>query len=283
MAGLKSIVNELLAALQSENPSRSDEELRSVGKSLRAAIRAEREESPPVIALIGLTGVGKSSTINALFNAGVEVSHFEPCTQVAAPIAGDLFQFTGRKGKLIIYDMPGLGEGKRADERHFATYRETLPTVDAAVWVIAAPERAMTPIQTGLERLAAESGSAVTDKIVFAINKIDRVHPGETAWNPTVNLPGPEQAEILLEYTKFVDRAITEVLPERSGQTVPYSATRRYNLESLMEQIVARTADNRAWLVGKSASVADFTELVDPRFLEWYRRNYPNEPRVGRG
>jgi GTP-binding protein EngB required for normal cell division len=30
---------------------------------------------PPRIALIGETGVGKSSTINGLFNAGCEVSH----------------------------------------------------------------------------------------------------------------------------------------------------------------------------------------------------------------
>ena len=38
------------------------------------------------IAVIGQTGVGKTSTVNALFNTNLPVSHFGSCTQEPEPI-----------------------------------------------------------------------------------------------------------------------------------------------------------------------------------------------------
>ncbi|MEC4869077.1 MAG: GTPase, partial [Jaaginema sp. PMC 1078.18] len=64
-------------------------------------------EPPPRFAFIGEAGVGKSSTLNALFNAGLPVSHTEACTQTAIDIEIKFNELEGTNGLLVAYDMPG--------------------------------------------------------------------------------------------------------------------------------------------------------------------------------
>jgi predicted GTPase len=63
---------------------------------------------PPRIAVIGETGVGKSTTLNVLFNAGLEVSHTTACTQLEIEKEVEV-----RGGLLRIVDLPGLGRRDR--------------------------------------------------------------------------------------------------------------------------------------------------------------------------
>ena len=62
--------------LRRANPKASDQEIREVRQELEKRIR---DAPPPSIAIVGEAGVGKSSTINALFNAGVPISHTRAC------------------------------------------------------------------------------------------------------------------------------------------------------------------------------------------------------------
>ena len=51
-------------------------------KKIASEVQARyEEESAPRVALMGLTGVGKSSTVNALFDAGREIGEVLPCTK----------------------------------------------------------------------------------------------------------------------------------------------------------------------------------------------------------
>ena len=103
--GFKDIYGQFKKSLREKGVSEQD--VVFIEKQLEEKIRNER---PPQIAIIGFTGVGKSSTLNALFNAGRPTSDVQACTQQASSVFGNIEPYTGSRGIVEIYDMPGLGE-----------------------------------------------------------------------------------------------------------------------------------------------------------------------------
>lgn len=230
----------------------------------------------PKIAIIGFTGVGKSTTLNALFNAGQPTSDICACTQKEAPIIGDVTKYTGSKGSVIVYDMPGLGEDLRADQRHFETYRQVLPIVDVAVWTFHTGDRAMTPMQEAIQGLNKYIGKDFQKKLMFAINKADAIAPGESSWNQQLNGPSQEQRQNIVKLETYIYEKIKQVLPGWNGQLVTYSAKTRFHLEQLMLAMIETMPKERRWVLDSVADVADPREIIDPRFLEYinsYQKN----------
>lgn len=83
--------------------------------------------------LVGLTGAGKSSTINALFGESVaEVDKYRPTTHAVAPYTNELSGI-----KYEIFDTPGLGESE--DENQNLAYIEMIKNgireVDCVLYV----------------------------------------------------------------------------------------------------------------------------------------------------
>lgn len=222
-------------------------------------------EPPPRFAFLGQTGVGKSSTLNALFRAGVEVSHTRACTQDAIGIEIKLNKVTGANGSLIAYDMPGLGESRIADDRYISTYTRVLQKVDVALWILDAQNRAMSEIQRNLEEQVRVINPKLMQKMVVALNKADLVYPGN--WHPQANLPSEEQENHIAGRIQDVKSKIQEVIPEWKGTVIAYSAEKRYNLPQLFSAMLDAVPVQRQWVVASRKALADFLELVDPCLL----------------
>ena len=231
-----------------------------------------KNEPDPKIALIGFAGVGKSSTLNALFNAGQEISHVKACTKEEKEIVGDYSEYTGSKGTVRVWDMPGIGEDIEADKKHLETYKKVIPNVDVVVWTIQADYRAMTPMQQTILLLKESIGEEFVDKLMFAINKADTIAPGETAWNTTFNIPSAEQQKNLIDFEEYVRSKIKQILKDWEGDIVSYSAKRRFNLDRLLCSMVKASGSMRQWLFNKIADVADPMELIDPQWLPYIQQ-----------
>lgn len=251
--------------LRKANPDASQEDLDEISRELA---RRAQEESPPRIAMVGEAGVGKSSTLNSLFNAGLEISHTRACTKTDIELTVDLT----RDGdpwprKLVVYDMPGLGESIQGDRENLEIYRKVIPKVDAFVWILDAQNRAIRSVQ---ERLSQDIAAIDTglSKLVVALNKVDLVDPGERAWNPTFNVPDAEQKANIEGREADVREKLLEVVPGWSGATVAYSATRRFRLSALFGAMFDAVPDERQWLLGDRMELADYEALVDTRALQ---------------
>lgn len=230
-------------------------------RKLREAARGELARSPR-IALIGETGVGKTTTINAMFNAGLKTDHVRACTQESCELDIEVNEISGQKGSLKIYDMPGLGEDMEADERHKNTYAKVLPNCDVAVWILDATTRHFTNTQTALRDVV---GVAMGDleRLVIGINKIDGIRPGK--WSIKYNLPSPEQEESISTKIDDVLEKIGKVCPVPRSRIVPYSAEMWYRLPDLLGAMLDACPRARAWVLFDRASLADFRAKIDPQ------------------
>ncbi len=191
-------------------------------EQLRKAAKSELSRAPQ-IAIIGETGVGKTSTINAMFNSGLETSHVRACTQESKELEVPVSEMDGVKGTIKIFDMPGLGEDLDADERHKATYKRVLSQCDVAVWVLDGTTRTFTPVQLALKDVVGVAMGDL-DRLVIGINKIDQTQPGE--WVKKYNLPSPEQEKSITEKIdgpRSSDRPLYAFITSAIGERPQYN------------------------------------------------------------
>ncbi len=114
-------------------------------------------------------------------------------------------------------------------------------------------------------------GSRYTEKLLFAVNKADTAAPGESDWNKPLNIPSPEQQKNLAEMEEYVREKVKRVIPNWNGPVVSYSAKYRYHLEQLMTAMIEVMPKNRRWVLDNIADVADFAELIDPKYIEYIK------------
>lgn len=219
-------------------------------------MKDEEINNHPRIALIGKTGVGKSSTINSLFNASLPVSHFKACTQNEEEITIEC-----EKGKIIVYDMPGLGEDIDKDEIHKVTYKKVLPKCDVIIWILKADTRDMAEDQ----RILRDVLNEFVDKLVIGVNQIDKVHPDN--WIEIANIPSEAQEKIIDARIIDIQEKMVKVVPHLSKERILfYSALKKYRLEQLFSALMD-ACGNRGWVLHTRKSTADYTKTIDKKFL----------------
>lgn len=94
---LKGSLTSIFDQLREMNKGIPDEKWEELMTKVKTRVN---QEPPPHIAIIGETGVGKSSTLNALFNAGRGISHTEAFTQEEAAIEVSVSQMQGEESVL---------------------------------------------------------------------------------------------------------------------------------------------------------------------------------------
>lgn len=92
----------------------------------------QENQRPPKVAIFGKAGVGKTTTINSLFNAQWKTSHTIVGTTQAQMKEFELS--TG--GTLNVVDLPGYGRSVQEDKEYEKIYRDMIPSCDLVFLVV---------------------------------------------------------------------------------------------------------------------------------------------------
>lgn len=206
------------------------------------------------IMITGATGCGKSSTINALFDTEV--------AKVGVGVDPETMEIEKYElDNLILWDTPGLGDGKEADNRHAKNIIKKLSEVDnkgnALIdLVLVILDGSSRDLGTSYELInnviIPNLGEDKENRILVAINQADMAMKGRN-WDFKENKPNDKLKEFLEEKVRSVKNRIYEGTGV-SVEPIYYSAgykeegevqNRPYNLSKLLYYIVKATPANK--------------------------------------
>lgn len=110
----------------------SEDELKLIVTKLK-----QEQKLPPKVAIFGKAGVGKTTTINSLFNAQWKTSHTIVGTTKAQMKNFEL----GTGGTLSVIDLPGYGRSVAEDKEYENIYKSIIPSCDLVFLIIQANTR----------------------------------------------------------------------------------------------------------------------------------------------
>lgn len=163
------------------------------------------------IMITGATGAGKSSTINALFDMDVAKVGIG-----VDPETMDIQKY--ELDNLVLWDSPGLGDGREADNRHAKNIIKKLAECDehgdALIdLVLVILDGSTRDLGTSYELINSviipNLGENAKNRILVAINQCDVAMKGRY-WNYTLNKPEPQLVKFLDEKAQSVRRRIME-------------------------------------------------------------------------
>lgn len=225
-------------------------------KTINDALNKELLEKPFRVAVIGQSGVGKSTTLNAVFGLSNYTSNIaEGTTEIQEKI------FPMRNGfNLSIYDMPGLNNDVDKDEEYEKLYKQILPDCDVIVYIINAHSKDFGEDCRILKEIVLPicNTNEVRENLILAVNKIDTIGESinptdpELKWNVIDNLPTEKlKSAIKVRLNDITDKLIDENLigskdALTKDQIVFYSAVFNYNLRDFVMAITK--AGKRGWI-----------------------------------
>lgn len=206
------------------------------------------------IMVTGATGCGKSSTINAMFDTEV--------ARVGVGVDPETMEIEKYElDNLVLWDTPGLGDGKEADNRHAKNIIKKLSEVDengnALIdLVLVILDGGTRDLGTSYELInnviIPNLGEGKENRILVAINQADMAMKGRN-WNYDKNEPNQQLVDFLEEKVRSVRDRVYEATGVRI-EPIYYSAGykeegeeqgRPYNLSKLLYYIVKATPSEK--------------------------------------
>ena len=189
----------------------------------------------PKVGILGKTGVGKSSLCNAIFEEKVaEVNDIEACTREPEKFT----MLLGKGSKMVLLDMPGVGESKERDAEYGKLYRRLVPQLDLIIWVLKADDRAYSTEEVFFEDVV--NSIFGRSPFLIALNQIEKIEPLHD-WDSEMNRPGPGQRENIESKISVV----SDTFNAPHKDIIPVSASQEYGLEDLLLQAVRRLPDEQ--------------------------------------
>lgn len=205
------------------------EEKKALLKRLRTFCNTETN-----IMLVGATGCGKSSTINALFACGeeeemlseddlsaetVKKSRFIEVAKVgskADPETKDIERY--KIGNLILWDTPGLGDGTEIDEHHKEGIRALLrekdadgnAMIDLVLVVLDGSSRDLGTSYKILNEVIIPELHGENERILVALNQADVAMKNGRHWDYEKNEPDETLLRFLNEKVASIKTRIKE-------------------------------------------------------------------------
>ena len=198
----------------------------------------------------GATGCGKSSTINALFD-----SEKAKVGQGADPETMHIARYDLEN--IVLFDSPGLGDGKEADRRHAKGITDKLQETDSAgnllidlvLVILDGGSRDLGTSYELIEKVIISNLGENTDRLLIAINQADMAMKGRH-WNHEKNQPEPPLIQFLDEKVASTQRRIREatgvdVICYAAGYKDGDNQQYPWNLSKLLAYILQHTKEEK--------------------------------------
>lgn len=265
-------IDELTDAIQ------KDVHLDEVARSTIYRNLARLKDTQVNLLITGATGCGKSSTINALFNTDK--------AKVGQGVDPETMHITRFElDNIVLFDSPGLGDGKEADIRHAENITKKLaeldkhgePLIDLVLVILDGSSRDLGTSFELINQVIIPALGGEHNRLLVAINQADMAMKGRH-WDRATNQPEPELVKFLEEKVASTKRRIQEATGV-SVEPIYYAAGYKeandtqnpYNLSKLLLHILRHTKSQKRAVFIQDVNFDEQMWKDDDR-LEDYRK-----------